>query len=109
MVHRVSFAEQDFDFDALESTTSYDGGFSREHPVIKLVIHLYKLSQSCVEYTLFTINILSHRDFWDIVHSFTDQQKRQLLQFVTGSDKVPVGGLSKLKLLIVKNGPDSDR
>lgn len=108
MVCHVSFAEQDFDFDALESTTSYDGGFSREHPVIKLVIHLYKYLQSIHGYALFMI-ILSHRDFWDIVHSFTDQQKRQLLQFVTGSDKVPVGGLSKLKLLIVKNGPDSDR
>ena len=30
--------KQDFDFDALESTTSYDGGFTRDHPVIKLVI-----------------------------------------------------------------------
>lgn len=35
MFHQL---KQDFDFDALESTTSYDGGFSREHPVVKLVI-----------------------------------------------------------------------
>jgi len=26
---------KDFDFDALESSTSYEGGFNRTHPVIK--------------------------------------------------------------------------
>lgn len=26
-----------------------------------------------------------------------------------GSDRVPVGGLAKLKLVIAKNGPDSER
>lgn len=35
--------------------------------------------------------------------------KKKLLAFVTGSDRVPVGGLSKMKMVIVKNGPDSDR
>ena len=38
-----------------------------------------------------------------------EEQKRKLLQFTTGSDRVPVGGLSKLKLIIAKNGPDTDR
>lgn len=28
---------------------------------------------------------------------------------VEGSDRVPVGGLSRLKLIIARNGPDSDR
>ena len=49
------------------------------------------------------------RHFWEIVHDFSDEQKRQLLQFSTGSDRAPVGGLSKLKLIIARNGPDSDR
>jgi len=49
------------------------------------------------------------RYFWEIVHEFTDEQKKQLLQFATGSDRVPIGGLSKLKLVIARNGPDSDR
>jgi len=49
------------------------------------------------------------RYFWEIVHEFTDEQKKQLLQFATGSDRVPIGGLSKLKLIIARNGPDSDR
>lgn len=52
---------------------------------------------------------LPHRHFWEIVHEFTEDQKRRLLQFTTGTDRVPVGGLSKIKLIIARNGPDSDR
>ena len=76
----------------------------------------------------------SHR-FWEAVHSMALEDKRKLLQFTTGrlvfqsqpnctnilvasvlsiptfifSDRIPVGGLAKLKLIIAKNGPDSDR
>ena len=50
-----------------------------------------------------------HRNFWEIVREFTDVQRKKLLAFITGSDRIPVGGLAKLKLIIVKNGPDSDR
>jgi len=49
------------------------------------------------------------RNFWEIVHEFTDEQKKLLLQFATGSDRVPIGGLSKLKLIIARNGSDSFR
>lgn len=31
------------------------------------------------------------------------------LQFTTGTDRAPVGGLAKLKMIIVKNGSDTDR
>ena len=50
-----------------------------------------------------------YRDFWAIVREFGEKQKKQLLQFSTGSDRIPLGGLAKLKFIIVKNGPDSDR
>ena len=30
-------------------------------------------------------------------------------QFTTGSDRVPIGGLGKLKLVIARNGSDSER
>lgn len=49
------------------------------------------------------------RDFWETVHSFGQEQKRLFLQFTTGTDRAPVGGLGKLKMIIAKNGPDSDR
>lgn len=74
---------QDFDFDALEKSAEYDNGLSESSTLI--------------------------RWFWDVVHSFTLEQKKQLLMFTTGSYKIPVGGFSKLKLIIAKNGPDSDR
>ncbi|KAL1508843.1 hypothetical protein ABEB36_003674 [Hypothenemus hampei] len=74
---------KNFDFDELENSTEYDGGYSNDTQVIK--------------------------DFWSVVHAFSLEDKRKLLQFTTGSDRVPIGGLSKLKLVIAKNGPDSDR
>lgn len=49
------------------------------------------------------------RNFWEIVREFDETQKKRLLQFITGSDRIPLGGLAKLKFIIVKNGPDSDR
>lgn len=72
-----------FDFNALEDSTEYDGGYTSHTPII--------------------------RHFWALVHDFSDEEKRKLLQFTTGSDRAPVGGLSKLKLIIARNGPDSDR
>lgn len=67
----------------LEEVTEYDGGYCSNSPVV--------------------------RWFWQVVHAFSSEDQRRLLQFATGSDRVPVGGLSKLKLIIAKNGPDSDR
>jgi len=75
--------EKEFDFNELENSTEYDGGFSRD--------------TNCVRW------------FWEAVHSMDLEDKRKLLQFTTGSDRIPVGGLAKLKLIIAKNGPDSDR
>jgi len=73
----------DLDFEALEGNTHYDGGWTNESPVI--------------------------REFWEIVHAFTDDQKKRLLFFATGSDRVPIGGLKKLPFVIAKNGGDANR
>lgn len=72
----------EWDIDALEESTRYDG-FTARQPVIV--------------------------NFWEIVREFSESQRKKLLSFITGSDRIPVGGLSKLKLIIVKNGSDSDR
>ena len=37
------------------------------------------------------------------------EEKRKLLQFTTGTDRAPVGGLGKLKFIVAKQGADSDR
>uniref|UniRef100_A0A2K5L4R2 HECT-type E3 ubiquitin transferase n=1 Tax=Cercocebus atys TaxID=9531 RepID=A0A2K5L4R2_CERAT len=49
------------------------------------------------------------REFWEVVHSFTDERKRFFLQLKMGTDRAPVGGLGKLKMIIPKNGPDMER
>ncbi|XP_045543957.1 ubiquitin-protein ligase E3A isoform X5 [Salmo salar] len=74
---------RNLDFQALEETTEYDGGYSKDCRIIK--------------------------DFWETVHSFGEEDKRLFLQFTTGTDRAPVGGLGKLKMIIAKNGPDTDR
>lgn len=67
----------------LEETTLYEGGYKKNTPVV--------------------------RYFWNFAHSLPRVSQQKLLQFTTGSDRVPVGGLGKLKLTITRNGSDSDR
>ncbi|OQR78664.1 ubiquitin-protein ligase E3A-like [Tropilaelaps mercedesae] len=74
--------QRDFDVNALQQSCEYDG-YQPESEVI--------------------------RWFWEVVHEMSDVEKRLLLQFTTGSDRVPVGGLAKLRMSINRNGPDSDR
>ncbi|KAK6637179.1 hypothetical protein RUM44_007593 [Polyplax serrata] len=82
-VEQLVCGSKNFDFNELEEATEYDGGYTAETPIIK--------------------------HFWGLVHAMSLDDKRKLLQFATGSDRVPVGGLSRLKMVIAKNGPDSDR
>ncbi|CAH2091795.1 unnamed protein product [Euphydryas editha] len=82
-VEMLVCGSKNFDFNELEKSTEYDGGYTAESQTIK--------------------------DFWSIVHGLSLEDKRKLLQFTTGSDRVPVGGLSHLKLVIARNGPDCDR
>ncbi len=71
------------DFEELERHTTYESGYSKDHSLIK--------------------------DFWDIVHHMTLEQKKKLLFFSTGSDRAPVEGLKALGLVIARHGGDSDR
>ncbi|GJJ76063.1 ubiquitin-protein ligase E3 A [Entomortierella parvispora] len=71
------------DFKALQEITQYEGGFTASSKIIKW--------------------------FWEIVHAYEDKDKKRLLFFATGSDRVPIGGLGQLSFTISKNGPDSMR
>eukprot|EP00762_Andalucia_godoyi_P008487 ANDGO_05781.mRNA.1 putative E3 ubiquitin-protein ligase HUL4 len=73
----------DLDFKALEQNTRYEDGYSAESRII--------------------------REFWEIVHQWSQADKKRLLFFVTGSDRVPIKGLGNLLFIISRNGPDSDR
>ncbi|CAF0756173.1 unnamed protein product [Adineta steineri] len=71
------------DFNQLASAAEYDGGYTKDSPTIQ--------------------------NFWNVLMSFTDEQQRKFLRFTTGSDRAPIGGLARLKLIISRNGPDTDR
>lgn len=44
--------------------------------------------------------------FWLVVREFNDLQVRQLLEFVTSSDRVPVNGIGSINFTIQKNGDE---
>ncbi|RDL36988.1 Hect, E3 ligase [Venustampulla echinocandica] len=46
------------------------------------------------------------RDFWSIVKRYDMEEKRKLLEFVTASDRVPVGGMRNLQFTLQRNGVD---
>ncbi|XP_071801445.1 probable E3 ubiquitin-protein ligase HECTD2 [Asterias amurensis] len=73
----------ELDFEALEASATYEDGYTRTYSTIIA--------------------------FWTIVHSLSIKKKRKLLHFITGSDKVPLKGLSSLPIVIQRNGPESDR
>eukprot|EP01083_Nonionella_stella_P012935 36526_1 len=72
---------QTLDFDALEVACKYEGGYNDDHEVI--------------------------RWFWDILHSFNHQEKKQFLKFFSGSDRAPLRGLGKLGMLVQKATGDN--
>ncbi len=69
----------------------------------------FELLESCISYVGYKKNSLIIQHFWDIFHSYSIKEKKALLQFITGNDRSPATGSSGLKLIIMKNGNDSDR
>jgi len=73
---------QRLNFHELEKNCSYADGFHKEHPAMV--------------------------NFWKVVHSMSFEQQCQLLKFVTGCKKAPIGGLAKLPFTIGRLSPDSE-
>jgi len=71
------------DFEALEQSARYEDGFNADSRTIK--------------------------EFWSVVHAMSAEDKKKLLFFTTGSDRVPIKGLGNLSFTISRAGPDSDR
>ena len=49
------------------------------------------------------------QDFWSVAHDLSESDKRKLLSFCTGSDRVPINGLGQLALTISKHGSDDHK
>ncbi len=73
---------QRLNFHELEKHCTYADGYHREH-------------QTMV-------------NFWSVVHSMSFEQQCQLLKFVTGCKKAPIGGLAKLPFTIGRLCADSE-
>lgn len=71
----------ELDFEALQKVSQYQDGFTESSPVVKW--------------------------FWEVVHSLSPEDKKAFLQFCTGCDRAPVGGLGRLAFIISRAGPDS--
>ncbi len=66
------------DFAALEAAALYEGGYSKDTPVVKW--------------------------FWSIVRDYSLENKKLLLSFVTGAHRAPLGGLGKMRFMIQRDG-----
>ncbi|XP_035270812.1 ubiquitin-protein ligase E3C isoform X2 [Anguilla anguilla] len=81
----ISGARVPICLDDLKKFTNYSGGYSANHPVIKI--------------------------FWEVVESFTDEEKRKLLKFVTSCSRPPLLGFKELypAFCIHNGGNDLER
>jgi ubiquitin-protein ligase E3 A len=81
-LEKIIIGSNNFNIQEIKSTTTYNG-YEEDSPIIGY--------------------------FWDIFESYNKKMKKKLLQFITGHDRIPVAGSSSLKLVIMKNGCDTDR
>ena len=51
----------------------------------------------------------SVQNLWAVLHSLDEDEKRLFLRFVSGSDRSPIDGLSKLALVVSRNGEEEQR
>lgn len=81
-LQNVVEGNQTIDVEELEKHTKYENGYSPQHPAIK--------------------------DFWFVVRSFSEDELRRLLEFVTASDRVPVKGVASMTFTIQRNGTNDE-
>ncbi|KAF2760350.1 hypothetical protein EJ05DRAFT_536470 [Pseudovirgaria hyperparasitica] len=81
-LRKVIEGYQYIDMNELKCVAKYEDGYAADHPTIA--------------------------QFWNIVLEYDDVQKAKLLEFVTASDRVPVGGVGSMMFAIVRNGGDSE-
>ncbi|XP_045693706.1 ubiquitin-protein ligase E3C isoform X3 [Phyllostomus hastatus] len=81
----ISGAQVPISLEDLKSFTNYSGGYSADHPVIRV--------------------------FWRVVEGFTDEEKRKLLKFVTSCSRPPLLGFKELypAFCIHHGGSDLER
>jgi hypothetical protein len=56
----------------------------------------------------FAANSSTIQYFWQVVKEYNYEQRRRLLEFVTASDRVPVGGMKNVTFVVQKHGADQN-
>ncbi|XP_028968234.1 probable E3 ubiquitin-protein ligase HERC4 [Galendromus occidentalis] len=67
--------KEDYDWKDLELHTGYKDEYNPTHPTIRM--------------------------FWRVFHQLTQQQKKQFLLFLTGTDRIPILGMGEIKMIII--------
>jgi hypothetical protein len=60
------------------------------------------------KYMGFAANSTTIQYFWQVVKEYNYEQRRRLLEFVTASDRVPVGGMKNVTFVVQKHGADQN-
>lgn len=94
---------EQLDVDALRAVTIYEG-FSSTEPAIEYVHSLARFAPQRVANQSHL-----HRHFWTAFASFSPDEQRRLLAFITASDRLPATGITSLELKLQCLGEDCDR
>uniref|UniRef100_A0A671SJQ4 Probable E3 ubiquitin-protein ligase HERC4 n=1 Tax=Sinocyclocheilus anshuiensis TaxID=1608454 RepID=A0A671SJQ4_9TELE len=70
----VLVGNEEYDWDILKQNTTYEGSFYAEHPTII--------------------------SFWEVFEELTSNEKKAFLMFLTGFEKVPILGMSAVKMSV---------
>ncbi|XP_073698567.1 probable E3 ubiquitin-protein ligase HERC4 [Garra rufa] len=70
----VLVGNEEYDWDILKQNTTYEGSFNAEHPTII--------------------------SFWEVFDELTPNEKKAFLLFLTGFEKVPILGMSAVKMRV---------
>ncbi|KAG1956307.1 E3 ISG15--protein ligase HERC5-like isoform X2 [Pimephales promelas] len=70
----VLVGNEEYDWDILKKNTTYEGSFHAEHPTII--------------------------SFWEVFDELTPTEKKSFLLFITGFEKVPILGMSAVKMRV---------
>ena len=65
---------ENYDWEVLEKTAQYKEGYDADHATIK--------------------------NFWAVFHELSEEDKRKFLLFLTGSDRIPISGMTSVKITI---------
>ncbi|XP_068089297.1 probable E3 ubiquitin-protein ligase HERC3 [Hyperolius riggenbachi] len=71
-----------YNWQELEESAIYKGDYSAEHPTVRM--------------------------FWETFHEFPLEKKKRFLLFLTGSDRIPIYGMSSLHIIIQHTSSSED-